>query len=125
MIENGKITYGNQVISILEKLKETGAIGPNTSLNIGVLAQTNSHEVDTGGAPTAGNSGVAKESVKELWERLKTEPALSNSNINIDGIMTWSVNLALAGTGIGGNVRSLNSPAAHVIPYNWPADLFS
>lgn len=123
--ENGKITYGNQVISILEKLKETGAIGPNTSLNIGVLAQTNSHEVDTGGAPTAGNPGVAKESVKELWERLKIDPALSNSHINIDGIMTWSVNLALAGTGIGGNVRSLNSPAAHVIPYNWPADLFS
>ncbi|MCH9756229.1 MAG: glycoside hydrolase family 18 protein [Gammaproteobacteria bacterium] len=121
---NGPISYGEQVPEILAKLKETGAIGVNTSINIGVLNQTNNYQTDTGGADSLNNPGVAKESINELWTLLKTDSALINSGVEIDGLMTWSVNLALNGSGIGGNVRSLTSPKNDVPPYNWPASLF-
>lgn len=124
-VNNGtEISYGKQVIGIIEKIKEIHAIGEHTSLNIGVLAQTNSHETDTGGALTTGNPGVSKESLRQLWKILTESPQLNSRGIEISGIMTWSVNLALANTGVGGNVRTLSSPAAHVVPFNWAADLW-
>ncbi|MCL9782112.1 cellulose binding domain-containing protein [Vibrio sp. S4M6] len=123
--QSGELSYGDQVVGILQKLKETGALGPNTSLNIGVLAQTNDHQTDTGGASDEGNPGVDKESVSKLWALLKQDPAIKGSGVSINGIMTWAVNLALNNTGIGGNVRTLSSPSGDVVPYNWPSELFT
>ncbi len=122
---NGTFTYGFQVIDMLKKLKETGAIGPNTSLNIGVLSQTNNHQTDTGGAPSLNNPGVAKESIQAFWALLQNDPALLATGVKIDGIMTWSANLALNNSGIGGNVRAMDSPLEDVTPYDWPAQLFN
>jgi hypothetical protein len=121
---SGPITYGNQVIGILKKIKETGAIGKNTSLNIGVLAQTNGGQTDTGGALTLNNPGVNQSSINELWTILKTNDDFINFGVSIDGIMTWSINVALNGSGIGGNVRAISSAKSSVIPYNWAASLF-
>ncbi len=120
-ISGGEIEYGNQVVGMLKKIHDLGIIGPNTSFNIGVLAQTNNGQVDTGGASMQGNPGVPKALVKTLWNRLHTDPAIVGTGIKINGLMCWAANLALGGTGIGGNVRSSSSPVAQVVPYNWGA----
>lgn len=122
-IDNGKIGYGNQVVGMFQKIHDLGIIGPHTSFNIGVLAQTNSGEVDTGGASVAGNPGVPKALVATLWQQLQADPALLNTGIKINGLMNWSANIALHGQGVGGNVRSVASDPNYVVPYNWGSDL--
>lgn len=121
---DSNLNYGEQIPSIFQHIKDLNIIGPNTSFNIGMLAQTNAHEVDTGGASSAGNPGIAKTQVKTLWDKLQTDPQISQTGIKINGIMGWSANLDLNDTkSVGGNVRTTSSSNAHVVPYNWGADI--
>jgi chitinase len=122
-IDNDTITLGSQVADMLKKINALGIVGPNTTFNIGVLAQTNGGSVDTGGAPMTGNPGVPKRLANALWTQLKTDPQIVASGIKIDGLMNWAANLAMNNTGIGGNVRSINSPQKDVVPYNWGANI--
>ncbi len=123
-IENGNIQIGDQVAFMLTKIKSMNIIGPDTSFNIGVLAQTNNGEVDTGGASTAGNPGVPADLLPKLWTELQTNSAIKASGLKINGIMCWAANLALDSQGIGGNVRSTTSSINSVVPFNWPAGLW-
>lgn len=122
-VQGSQIEYGNQVVGMLKKIHDLGIVGANTSFNIGVLAQTNRGEVDAGGASTSGNPGVSKASIKTLWNLLQTDPQINATGIKINGIMGWAANLALANTGVGGNVRSTDSRVTHVVPYDWASDI--
>jgi hypothetical protein len=121
-ITNNQVEYGDQVASILKNINDMGILGPNTKLIIGVLAQTNSGEIKN--SSRDGNPGLPKELLPELWHKLQTDPAIIASGVRISGIMNWSVNLALKGEGVGGNVRTVSSNEANVVPYNWPAGLW-
>lgn len=122
-IDAGTVAYGEQVVGMLKKMHDLGIIGPNTAFNIGVLAQTNAGETDTGGAASAGNPGVPKALLKTLWDVLQTDPAIQATGIKINGVMNWAANLALDGSGVGGNVRSTLSPTQSVVPFDWGVDV--
>ena len=66
---------------MLKKIHSLGIIGPHTRLNIGVLAQTNSGEVDTGGASSVGNPGIPKRLVLSLWNLSQTDPSIKATGI--------------------------------------------
>jgi hypothetical protein len=124
-LANNEVHYGDQVVSILKKIHNMNIIGPNTQFTIGVLSQTNNGDTDTGGASKDGNPGISKELLPKLWDLLQTDPEIKSTGVKIDGIMTWAVNLAMNGSGVGGNVRTISSNTADVVPYNWPSDLWS
>ena len=121
---NGTVQYGKEVASMLKKIHDLNIIGPNTSFDIGVLAQTNSGKADTGGASGMGNPGLPKELVKNLWQQLQTNKDIQDTGIKITGLMCWAANLDLdPSTSTGGNIRTKKA-TKNVVPYNWPADLF-
>ncbi|MDF1654892.1 MAG: glycosyl hydrolase family 18 protein [Coxiellaceae bacterium] len=109
-------TIGDQVPEILTKLHDI--VGDHSEINVGVLSQTDQGASDTGGAPTAGNPGVAKAQVPALWHLLQTDPAIQATGVKISGLMTWAANLAFSGA-LPGHVRSTTS--TNVVPYNWGA----
>ena len=107
-------TIGDQVPEILEKLHEI--VGDHSEINVGVLAQTDQGQTDTGGAPAAGNPGVPQAEVPALWHLLQTDPKIVATGVKISGLMAWAANLAYEGA-VGGHVRSTAS--TNVVPFNW------
>ncbi len=118
-LSNPQPTYsspsiGAQVATILSKLQ--GIVGSNSEINIGVLAQTDDHWIDSGGSSMSNNPGVPKSQVKNLWNLLQTDPDIKASGATISGLMTWAANLSFTG-GLPGHVRSKTS--TNNVPYNW------
>ena len=119
---NTTLGYGAEVPEMLKNMKKLNIIGPHTSFNIGLLAQTTLGKVDTGGASTNGNPGVPKSQVKFLWDVLNKDQNIQDSGIKLGGFMAWSANLDLAGTHIDGNIRSTTA-TDDAVPFNWGSDI--